>query len=189
VPNPLIAPREHDDVYARPDNLCEDGTSWRQLLLRYNKDPAGNPLRLYPAYQLYENTAYSRLVTRFGVKNVYILSAGWGLICADFLTPAYDITFSPSAAPYKRRRKTDRYEDFPMLPDKTEKEIVFFGGKDYLPLFCALTNTIDSATTVFFNFARVPQYSGCRFRRFETTTRTNWHYECANAFIDGTIHM
>jgi len=68
-------------------------------------------------------------VTRFGVKNVYILSAGWGLICADFLTPAYDITFSPSAAPYKRRRKTDRYEDFRMLPDKAEREIVFFGGQ------------------------------------------------------------
>jgi hypothetical protein len=189
VADPQIAPRDHDEVFARPDDLCEDGTSWRQRLLRYNKDPAGNPLRLYPAYQLYGNTAYRRLVGRFGVRNVYIPSAGWGLIYADFLTPAYDITFSHSADPYKRRRKTDRYEDFRTLPDNTEDEIIFFGGKDYLPLFCSLTDTIGCTKTVFFNSARVPQHNGCRFRRFETTTRTNWHYECANAFLDGTVHI
>jgi hypothetical protein len=82
------------------------------MLLRYNRKPAGNPLGLYSAWQLYENKAYARLVDQLGIDRVYILSAGWGLIRADFLTPCYDITFSQSADSYKRRRKADRYQDF-----------------------------------------------------------------------------
>jgi prepilin-type processing-associated H-X9-DG protein len=31
--------------------------------------------------------------------------------------------------------------------------------------------------------------TGCTFKRFKTTTRTNWHYECANAILEGTIHI
>jgi hypothetical protein len=176
-------------VYARPDDLSEDGTSWRQLLLKYNDDPGSNPLRIYPAYQLYQNKAYGRLVDRFGLRNVYVLSAGWGLIRANFLTPSYDITFSPSADAYKRRRKTDRYDDFCMLPGNTKSDIVFFGGKDYLPLFVSLTNAIRCKKIVFFNSVTVPRFNGCTFRRFETNARTNWHYECVNAVFDGTIRI
>jgi len=96
-------------VYARPDDRSDTGTLWRDVLLKYNREPDGNPLGLYPAHQLYENKAYWRLADELGVQNVYILSAGWGLIRADFLTPYYDITFSLSADAYKRRRKADRY--------------------------------------------------------------------------------
>jgi hypothetical protein len=119
--------------------------------------------------------------------NLFILSAGWGLIAADFLTPYYDITFSQSAEGYKRRRKSDRYDDFRMLPHDTDEDIVFFGGKDYLPLFCSLTSAIRTTKTVFYNSAQRPQVTGCALKRFDTTTRTNWHYECANAFLDGAV--
>ena len=61
------------------------------------------------------------------------------MIAADFLTPDYDITFSGSADAYVRRGKKDRYKDFCMLPADTVDDIVFFGGKDYLPLFAKLT--------------------------------------------------
>jgi hypothetical protein len=64
------------------------------------------------------------------------LSAGWGLIRTDFLTPCYDITFSQSAEGYKRHRKADRYQDFRTLPARSDEDIVFFGGKDYVRLFC-----------------------------------------------------
>jgi hypothetical protein len=80
-------------------------------------------------------------VDRFGVEKVYILSAGWGLIRADFLTPYYDITFSQQAERWKRRRKADRYEDFRMLSDDAADDIACVGGKDYLKLFGALTET------------------------------------------------
>ena len=123
---------------------------------------------------------------RFGPKNVYILSAGWGLIRADFLTPYYDITFSPSAEAYKRRHRAECYNDFRMLPNQTDQEIVFFGGKDYLPLFCSLTTAVRTKRTVFYNSARIPKINGCVLERFATAARTNWHYECANAFLDRT---
>jgi hypothetical protein len=189
VADPSAAPRDPAHVYARPDDLSDTGTSWRQILLNYNREPRDNPLNLYPAYRLYGNSAYGRLTDRFGVQNVYILSAGWGLIRADFLTPYYDITFGQSAASYKRRRKTDRYEDFCMLPAATNDEILFFGGKDYLPLFCSLTAGIKSKKVIFYNSAQPPQLNGCLVQRYETRTRTNWHYECASAFVDGKISV
>ncbi|HTE85646.1 MAG TPA: hypothetical protein VK821_13025, partial [Dehalococcoidia bacterium] len=153
-----------------------------------------NPLGLCPAHRLYENPTYGRLVDRFGEKRVYILSAGWGLIGADFLTPYYDITFSQDAEAYKRRKKPhpdpnkpDPYEDFRMLSNEAGDHIVFFGGKDYLPLFYRLTASIRSKKTVFYNSAHIPQAAGYEHRRFETAIRTNWHYRCANDFLDGEI--
>jgi hypothetical protein len=184
VAHPESAPTNNVRVYARPDDLSDTGKSWRSLLLEYNEAPSSNPLGLFPAYQLYENRTYGRLVDRLGVQKVYILSAGWGLIRADFLTPNYDITFSQSADTYKRRRRGDRYQDFCMLPHGTDEEIVFFGGKDYLPLFCILTAEAKGARKVFYNSARVPEVPGCVPQKFETTTRTNWHYECTNAFLE-----
>jgi hypothetical protein len=65
-----------------------------------------------------------------------------------------DITFSPSAEGYKRRRKTHRYHDFRMLPDRADEKILFFGGKDYLPLFCSLTAAIKTGRTAFYNSMR-----------------------------------
>ena len=58
-------------------------------MLEYNEEPNNNPLGLCPAYQLYENRTYGHLVEVFGVRNVYILSAGSGSIRASFLTPYY----------------------------------------------------------------------------------------------------
>jgi hypothetical protein len=92
--------------------------------------------RRFDQVLVYGNKVYERLADHFGGQKVFILSAGWGLIRADFLTPYYDITFSQSADAYKRRKKTDRYADFCMPPGDTDDDIFFFGGKDYLPLFC-----------------------------------------------------
>lgn len=188
VAQPRLAPQDVERVYARPDDVSEDGTSWRRHVLRYNQNPSGNPLGLCPAYRLYRNKTYGLLVDRFGPRSVYILSAGWGLIPADFLTPTYDITFSKSAAAYKRRRKADDYKDFRLMPENVEGGVVFFGGKDYLPLFCSLTDTIRCRRIAYFNSAGAPGFRpGYEFRRFKTTQQTNWHYECAKAFLDGAI--
>jgi hypothetical protein len=185
VAHPEIAPANDRHLYARPDDRSENGKPWRQVLEEYNAHPEQNPLGLYRAYQLYKNRIYKRLVDRFGIEKVYILSAGWGLVQADFLTPYYDITFSRVAEPYKRRKKADRYQDFRMLPDQTVEEIVFFGGSDYLVFFVKLTGTIRSKKTVFYNSIYAPQAAGCVLKRYDTIKRTNWHYDCANAFLDG----
>jgi hypothetical protein len=142
-----------------------------------------------PAWRLYGPAIYRQLFRRFGDGQLFILSAGWGLIPATFLTPAYDITFSPAAEPWMRRRKQDRYEDFALMPDDGD-DILFLGGKDYLPLFCALTASLKGNKTVLFNSAFAPALAeGCTARRYVTATRTNWHYEAARALIAGTLAL
>jgi len=183
VAEPAKAPHQINRICARPDDRSDSGPSWRELLLEYNANPGGNPLGLYPAYALYHNATYQRLVERLGLEKTFILSAGWGLIPASFLTPNYDITFSASGDSYTRRKKSEEYSDFCMLPNRSDEDVYFFGGKDYVPLFCKLTAGYQGKRVLFYNSASLPQAPGCELRRFETSTRTNWHYECANAFI------
>jgi hypothetical protein len=187
VAHPDMAPGGRAHVYARPDDASDLGKSWRDVLLEYNNPPGINPLGLLPAYRLYANETYRRLVEKLGVDQVYILSAGWGLIKSDFLTPYYDITFSTSARgddTYKRRKKADTYRDSCMLPDDTDEEILLFGGKDYVPLFCTLTSGVKGKRKIFHSAGQAPDAPGCTLVKFETPRRTNWHYECANAFVE-----
>ena len=180
--------QEHskDFIYARPDDVSDEGLPWRSLLWQYNETPHRNPFNLYPAYKLYSNEIYRDLANEFGIENTYILSAGWGLIRADFLTPQYNITFSASAPDEYRRRKNDQYQDFRLLPDDGDA-LVFFGGNDYLPLLESLTRNFKGKRTVFYNSKSRLELPGCTLRRYRTSTRTNWHYECARALINGEI--
>ena len=187
VAQPGLAPQLDGVVYARPDDSSGSGRTWREELIAYNQRPAVNPQRLLPAFELYANDAFRRLADRFGIENTYILSAGWGLIAASFLTPYYDITFSAAANSFKRRRKSDSYRDLCMLPGHVDEPVVFFGGKDYLPLFCELTRSVRSSRIVFYNSAQAPVAPGCSIVRFQTATRTNWHYECVDAVLAGQV--
>lgn len=187
VANPEMAPADGIHIFARPDGRSDYGKPWREVLLEYNLTAADNPLGLCQAYRLYDNAVYGRLVERFGMEKLYVLSAGWGLINAAFLTPYYDITFSASTEGYKRRRKYHHYDDFRMLPNDITEEIVFLGGKDYVPLFCSLTSVVKACRTVFFNSKQAPDAPGCTAKFFPTSRRTNWHYECANALVEGRI--
>ena len=185
---PQSAPSDPHHDYARPDDPAADGRTWRARLLAYNESGA-NPLDLLPAYMLYAHQAYRHLVEAFGLGQVFILSAGWGLIPASFLTPKYDITFSASAEPWQRRRRSDPYQDFRIIPDDSE-ELVFIGSKDYLPLFCRLSTTCRGVKTILYNAARTPELPpDFRAVRFETGTRTNWHYEAAAALVAGKVNL
>jgi hypothetical protein len=187
VARPDAVPQQVGVVYARPDDDSGDGRSWREQLLAYNAAAKVNPLGLLPAYQLYAHTVYDALAESFGVKSLFILSAGWGLIPATFLTPYYDITFSASAEPWKRRRREDPYEDLRLIRDDGD-DIVFLGGKDYLPLFCHLTASLQGRKTVFFNSSDCLDLpAGFAPVRYRTRTRTNWHYECASVLAAGGL--
>lgn len=185
VADPTKAPRTEEYIYARPDDPADDGESWRDKLLRYN-ETHGNPLRLSRAFELYKNDTYRQLVGKFGVERTFILSAGWGLIGAAFLTPYYDITFSQAVkkkAPHKFRHQRDRYRDLCQLPKDGDEPVVFFGGNDYVPLFCNLTRSYSGKRVVFYNSTSPPDAPNCLCERFDTRTRTNWHYECAQYFL------
>ena len=199
VARPDRAPEDGAYVFAHPDGATGTGGTWRETLLRYNaafynaafKDdpgaPGGNPCLLLPAWQLYRHPVYTRLWDEYGPERLYILSAGWGLIRSDFLVPNYDITFSNSAEPYKRKRVGDSFDYWSMLPDDTTNPVVFFGGKSYIKLFCELTGRIKGPRYIYYNSLNPPDAPGCCLRKFDTTTRTNWHYECAQEFMKGSI--
>ena len=112
-----------------------------------------------------------------------------GLDPSGLPDPVYDITFSAQANSWKRRRRRDLFVGFQMMPDDGEP-IVFLGGKDYLPLFCSLTAGLRARKTVFFSQAQEPRLpAGFQAVRYRTTTRTNWHYECARALISGRLEV
>jgi hypothetical protein len=173
-------------TYARPDDPAPgEGRSWRDLLSDYNASVA-NSLRLAQAARLYKHPAYANLVGKVGLEHVFILSAGWGLVRGTFLLPKYDITFSGDAESYKRRRQQDHWPDFRHLED-TGVPIVFFGGKDYLPLFCRLTSGFSSPRTVYYGSKAPPEAPGCKLVSYPTTARTNWHYGCVASFLEGKV--
>ncbi|MDB5575301.1 MAG: hypothetical protein JWR80_477 [Bradyrhizobium sp.] len=193
VAEPAIAPPEPDCVFAHPDDVSDYGPTWRQVLVSYNANPGNNPLGLKPAFELYKNPAYRALVKELGASKVFILSAGWGLIGASFLTPNYDITFNAATKrkhPWKFRKRDSHFEDLCQLPSDTVEPVVFFGGKDYVPLFCRLTGGIASNRTIFYRTSKLPEQAskppdapGCALEAFPTNTSTNWHYERVKAFL------
>ncbi|MDE0453704.1 MAG: hypothetical protein OXJ63_00155 [Gammaproteobacteria bacterium] len=189
VADPVLAPPAEDFVFARPDDLSDTGESWRTVLRRYNANPDGNAHGLLPAWRLYGSPTYRKLAEHFGLDRLYILSAGWGLICAGFLTPNYDITFAATRREdhYKRRRRHDIWRDFRSLPVGTSQPILFFGGKGYVPLFCSLTAGSVGPRTVFYA-GKEPTAPDCVLIRFGRPF-TNWHYQCANAFVESTARL
>ena len=191
VARPDDAPSVAGQLHARPDDISGDGKSWRTVLEEYNAEPADNPDGLLPAWQLYANPTYKMLAKYCGLEDLYILSAGWGLIRADFLTPKYDITFTrvSKIMRYKRRYRRDVFRDFRMLPAGTTEPIIFFGGKDYVDLFRELTDSVEAKRLIWYNSMTAPNAPGCDVELFPTTAKTNWHYLCAKALIDGSLKL
>lgn len=187
VADPGLGPQGDGIVYAHPDDDAGSGTSWRDALREYNKNyqanPGNNPDCLLPAWRLYCPPTYQVLADHFALDRLYIISAGWGLIRADFLTPNYDITFSSArnVEKFKRRSPRATYHDFGLSPSVASEAIVFFGGKSYVPLFCNLTAAATGPRTVFYAGSRPPA-PGCILRSFGKPF-TNWQYQCAEAFV------
>jgi hypothetical protein len=181
------AQTEH--VLARPDDIATGSRTWRELVVEYNALAVtrGNGWGILQASRLYRPPIYNQLVTKFGAGSLFILSAGWGLIRSDFLTPNYDITFSSKAERMNQRRHDDRFQDLVQLDANSAEPIVFLGGKEYIPLFCLLTACSRAERLIYFNSSTPPVAPGCRLERYHTTRRTNWHYECANRLVAGTL--
>ncbi len=186
--DPARAPASEACIHQRPDDRADNGTSWRDILRNYNTS-GDNPHGLLPAWRLYRHPVYERLWNRFGPERLYILSAGWGLIRADFLVPFYDITFSRQAEIWKRRPRSPSsdWSDFRMLPREAAGSVVFFGGKDYVGLFCRLTDDVRGGRHIWFNSKNEPDAPDCALRRFHTKAKIGWHYICASAFLNGDI--
>ncbi|WP_226945920.1 hypothetical protein [Roseomonas sp. FDAARGOS_362] len=110
------------------------GITWRQRVMAVNAGREPDP-GLWIAGKLYRPKAYALLLEKWGLKDFHPVCR-LGTRACRFLLPDYDITFSTSAEPWKRRRAGDKFPDFNAL-ERTQEDIVFLGGKDYLPCSCA----------------------------------------------------
>ncbi len=183
VVDPTQAPDDAGVCHTRPDAPSNFYIPWRKLVASYNAHPRDNPLGLLPACKLYRDEIYTQLVLQLGAKQVFILSPGWGLIRSSFLTPDYDITFDAKAEPYRRRKPTDNFDDFCMLPKRSDEDLYFIGSGDYLSQFCKLTETYRGARIVFHPEASPPEAPGCELRPFDCDEQTGWHRACAKALL------
>jgi len=177
--------------YCRPDDpIPSSSRTWRQELLSYNQRGT-NPDGLLRAADLYAHSVYRELVKEYGWANTFILSAGWGLVRADFLLPSYDITFSSQASACNRRRKSDRYDDFNHLSDyhgiHLEDTVYFCGSNDYLPLYYRLTRDLSGRKVIYHKAQSPPKEEGYVYIQYITRQSTNWHYTCAREFIQGKL--
>ena len=187
-----------DRQFAKPDDFAECGKTWRERLCDYNKkfqEDGDNPCGLLSAGKLYQpkdpyREIYSDLVNKYGIENVYILSAGWGLVSADFLLPNYDITYTQNVKKeekYKCRQKRDGYKDFNRLPNEETDRVVFFGGKSYLKPFCELTEGYAGERIVFYHSKNTQKVPGIRLINYPCKNAYTWVYAAAQELIDGKL--
>lgn len=194
VSRPEIAALEEatDFSYFRPDDVNPDsGKTWREMLVEYNA-AGGNLLHLLPAVDLYGNSIY-KATKHYAAQisaELYILSAGWGLVRAEFLLPDYNITFARQSniPKYAIRTASAKFNDFNQVrPAGPEEEVHFFGGKDYLPLFCSLTADLGGRKIIHHHGGlpiKQESFEYLAFTPAKPQRKTNWHYECLRRFIE-----
>jgi hypothetical protein len=61
-----------------------------------------------------------------------------------------------------------------MLSVQKGERVYFCGGKDYLPLFCQMTEASNGERIVFFNSKNAPRFKNIEFRRFPTRAQTQF---------------
>jgi hypothetical protein len=138
--------------YGLDDRIRYENKTWRELIINGQNDPS---LNLIKAYRLYKPkiapSIYEDFYKEFD-NSFYILSAGWGIIRADFRIPAYDITFStaPKVPEYARRNVDHVWTDINHLKEDIDNgkyapdsKIILFAGKDYLLHFRRMTQSIS----------------------------------------------
>ena len=191
-----IAPGGVD--YFRPDDqMPGSGKTWIQILEDYNSQK-GNPDELLEAIDLYVPEAYGE-AKQFGNDKgaeIFILSAGWGLVRGSFRLPDYDITFS-SAQNVKEYAKREVGENLPGLNHigvaSEKEETHFFGGRDYLPLFYSLTEKLCGRKIVHHRNGTVVEervsYEYSAFTPSKPKQKTNWHYGCLRSFMANNGHL
>ena len=182
-----------NELYVHPDDLIpNEENTWRDLV---SQQEIRNDL--LPAYQLYKHLIYDSLFQHYG-DDLFIYSAGWGIVRADFKLPKYNITFSNerNIPTYAIRNHNDVFNDFNQLEAIDENEtIVFIGGKDYVLPFCQLTNHLPNNKIIIYKNINVVNNNpylnnnNYHFVRCQTNRRTNWHYECANKLINNEIEL
>jgi hypothetical protein len=117
--------------------------TWIDCLADYNNNGQLNPkdiavgvsissgCKLFCAGALYKNKIYAELIQALGFTNVFILSAGWGLVRADVRLPPYNITFSNEAPFPARITVANRLSKIKLLLPPNANGAHVFAGRSY----------------------------------------------------------
>jgi hypothetical protein len=171
---------------AAPDHLQNErapwdtvyGTTWIEWVRRFNKEhvlPSGVSIveQFSRAASLYKNNIYARLTRQIGIDNIFILSAGWGLVPGNALIPTYNVTFSAKAEKNAKISPTKRSE-YPSLlenPNFGEEDVHFFITPSYRDYWDKAFPNQKSKKYVF-------------HERDGISAKTNWHYEALKQWLD-----
>jgi hypothetical protein len=185
----VSSPNEESTNHFRPDSeIPNEKRTWRDYV--YSQENSD----LLESYKLYKPKIYNSLYQKYK-SNLFILSAGWGIISSEFKVPKYNITFSKKAEKNSQRKKTDFYKDFNHLEKvNPNQKIIFLGGADYLKLFYNLTKDLPNEKIIFYKkkniYSDLPflkNESSFKLIKYETKASTNWHYGCAKDMLENKI--
>lgn len=173
-----------------PDGLMSKSRiTWREYLETRQDDKT-----LLKAYELYTRIEYSRLYNNFQ-NNLFILSAGWGLVHSEFKLPKYDITFSqPNPDRVRRNQNTSIapiYIDFKQIGN-SKTDIVFVGTPDYIPLFISLTQHLKCRKIIYWKKANTPERfalpnDSFEYRYYNSDNPRGWFYELAQDLCNNIL--
>ena len=199
-PITFVAQPNGVNTFLPDENILHSKMTWRDYVTK-NQGPEIIPFK---SYQLYIHGVYQNLFNFFGDR-LFILSAGWGLVKAEFRLPNYNITFSSSAKPeYKRvfNNLDPPFNDFNDLTynhnvglNSENEDIVFIGSPDYIPLFIKLTQNLKCRKIIYWKRMKpkpipielpIPNNTFL-YRFYNTAKNRNWHYELAQKYADGEI--
>jgi hypothetical protein len=190
--NEFTPNKPNDGLFFHPDDLIpNEKITWRNLV---SQQEIRNDL--LQTYNLYRPKIYSSLFQHFGF-DLFIFSAGWGIVRADYKLPKYDVTFSNgnNIPTYAIRNQDDIFNDFNQLEGIDENErIIFIGGKNYVLPFCLLTDHLPNEKIIYYKNKDVLKNNpykknNFQFIYYETNRRTNWHYEIADKLIKKEIKL
>jgi hypothetical protein len=184
---PRMVPQDGVIFHKPDDKIPGTNITWRDLVLNGQNDPK---LDLVPAYRLYSRNIYRDIYDKFD-NCFYILSAGWGIIRADFKIPAYDITYStaPNMPKYVKRSDNYGWNDINHLKEDSVKfdrdsEIILFAGSDYVSPFCDMVQSIPYQKKILYKSKKVIQRHGFVYEYYKTNKNTTWVYEAAETFLN-----
>lgn len=182
--------KENSNSFKPDSEIPNENRTWREYVNSQENEI------LLESYKLYKPKIYNSLYEKYE-SNLFILSAGWGIINSEFKIPKYDITFSKKAEQNSQRKKTDFFKDFNHLEKVNPNEkIVFLGGADYLKLFYNLTKDLPNEKIIFYKkkniYSDLPflkNESSFKLIKYETKASTNWHYGCAKDLLADKIKI
>ncbi len=196
----FVAQPQNEHMDKRPwDQIPGSDKTWIDCVMAYNEAGSTMPdeyiklnigtedgRQLMPCGNLYEHPVYRELTTTRGLKNVYILSAGWGLVRADKFLPNYNVTFSQLGDIRVRISVAERLQYASIsdeIPDNDQ--INLFISRAYAPYWSYLYQGAPQRTILHWRLGQeLPKGKyGTVIKHDCGDQVTNWQYTAARQHI------